>query len=810
MSSSSWSWWQPGWWWQSEGSSWPWTQSSDSKKPRQGGWSTQEGGWQHNPAPDGFVIRSPFPSPKLLGDGVFHALRKEAHDTYGVVNLKIRGRDSTAGRQQTRRQGTTTCQLVIVGRECRAVFKMFRKAAQDAGLEIPSLPHIRVPAELDEEPCDPLPPHPDGDDKRLPPDPDGDDKRGEGACGHSSGGGLPPTSKAEQHQGTSGGGLPATSEAGQHQGTSGGGLPPTSEAEQSEQQTGGQDTSCGADFEVDYGGSSSSESDEGELVPFADKENVDNAARPREDLPSPPLPIISSACVEAGKRRGLDGIAQQLLCNLCTTKIVALGTELFKVAFCTTSLGRNHQVRDALPLQLMTLWPWRSHVRVYFVDYNQDEELCKFIFDTCTEMLDVGFLQYARCVERKSWHASICKNGAHFWAAGWADMLVNLDGDRIIGPDLPLHIFEHLNIYHKGPVRVGHYSSTADTGTYGTIAIPTKLFIHMKGYNEEFLPCGFQDTELLQRAAAAQATVVKVSSSNCVGTSLPNDIGNDWKMQSKVKNANVDIKDMQERGKILKFGHMDQLNRTMAQDHIRMYGPVQRNCRQSWMPVAVQPLASRPTSLPPPPSASTTTAVVPAPVAASVQRIRFVSFGWHNLARSYPRSAEAKKLSRYRSGKPSHVQVREASDAVGWRFDICIPAQEYFDVEIPPAARGHLGFHDGHMGRLLTRDPPGDPSALVHIISFLRWRLRDIRTPTITIGSYCFDGSVESVAFTWVLIKVVAALGYVPMDPIYLGRQTSWEDIPCAICEQCRPEASGENRQKCVALLRELVEQRGH
>jgi hypothetical protein len=98
---------------------------------------------------------------------------------------------------------------------------------------------------------------------------------------------------------------------------------------------------------------------------------------------------------------------QELLCNQGTAKVVAPGMQMFKVAFCTTSVGRDHQVRDALPVQSMMLWLWRAHVRVYFVDYNEGTDLCQFIFDTCFEMLQAGFLQYARCSERNSWHASI-------------------------------------------------------------------------------------------------------------------------------------------------------------------------------------------------------------------------------------------------------------------------------------------------------------------------------------------------------------------------------------------------------------------
>jgi hypothetical protein len=46
-----------------------------TKRKREGGWSQQEGGWRNNPAPDAFVVKSPYPSIKPLGEGVFNRLR---------------------------------------------------------------------------------------------------------------------------------------------------------------------------------------------------------------------------------------------------------------------------------------------------------------------------------------------------------------------------------------------------------------------------------------------------------------------------------------------------------------------------------------------------------------------------------------------------------------------------------------------------------------------------------------------------------------------------------------------------------------
>jgi hypothetical protein len=137
---------------------------------------------------------------------------------------------------------------------------------------------------------------------------------------------------------------------------------------------------------------------------------------------------------------------------------------------------------------------------------------------------------------RNSWHASICKNGVHYWAAeDGCHVLINLDGDRLIGADLPSHVVNTFGDRSGPENMVVHYSNTNDTGTYGATAINRTLFQYMRGYNELFLPCGMQDTELITRAKAAGAKYVHCKDSRIVGCCVPNDPSGDWAMQSKFK-----------------------------------------------------------------------------------------------------------------------------------------------------------------------------------------------------------------------------------------------------------------------------------
>ena len=84
-------------------------------------------------------------------------------------------------------------------------------------------------------------------------------------------------------------------------------------------------------------------------------------------------------------------------------------------------------------------------------------------------------------------------------------------------------------------------------------------------------------------------------------------------------------------------------------------------------------------------------------------------------------------------------------------------------------------------------------------------RLIQVTMPTITLGCYCDDGSIESVSLTWFLLHVLEALGYVAMEPIYLGRQSTWPSVPCQrgaqACVECRPDTDSEARRGLKAML---------
>ena len=93
----------------------------------------------------------------------------------------------------------------------------------------------------------------------------------------------------------------------------------------------------------------------------------------------------------------------------------------------------------------------------------------------------------------------------------------------------------------------------------------------------------------MARAKSANAEVLHISTRHIVASTLPNGPKGDWKMQPTVKPWNVDAAKLPD-SKMLKFGHMDQLNRSMAAKHTQKFGPVVHNCDDGWRPLVVEPI----------------------------------------------------------------------------------------------------------------------------------------------------------------------------------------------------------------------------
>eukprot|EP00445_Apocalathium_hangoei_P029022 CAMPEP_0203924996 /NCGR_PEP_ID=MMETSP0359-20131031/64701_1 /ASSEMBLY_ACC=CAM_ASM_000338 /TAXON_ID=268821 /ORGANISM="Scrippsiella Hangoei, Strain SHTV-5" /LENGTH=484 /DNA_ID=CAMNT_0050853331 /DNA_START=89 /DNA_END=1543 /DNA_ORIENTATION=+ len=162
------------------------------------------------------------------------------------------------------------------------------------------------------------------------------------------------------------------------------------------------------------------------------------------------------------------------------------------VALCITTKNRLWQLRRALPLNLLHCWPHRRWTTIHIVDFGSTDETLEWIMSRCRAAIDAGLLKVYYTDRQPFWHASIAKNTAHMVAT--EDIVVNLDGDNLIGPNFPVDV---VNRFVQDGYSVLQYED--GDGTCGRIACSRGDFVRIRGYDEDAYPMGAQDVDLVHR-----------------------------------------------------------------------------------------------------------------------------------------------------------------------------------------------------------------------------------------------------------------------------------------------------------------------
>ena len=204
-------------------------------------------------------------------------------------------------------------------------------------------------------------------------------------------------------------------------------------------------------------------------------------------------------------------------------------TQSFRsIALCTATKNRLWQLRHTLVPNLVAMWPHRGWVRYYIADFGSTDNTIDFILNTCQPFIRQGMLKVYMTPEhtldecRSSrmdghyWHASICKNAIHTQAV--EDILVNFDGDNLMGYEFPLHVDDQ---FQQG-AGVVHYSNRHQ-GTYGCIAYYRADFEYIRGYDEDAFPMGSQDADIIERLVKLGKVQKNVKDSELV-KAIPNTI----------------------------------------------------------------------------------------------------------------------------------------------------------------------------------------------------------------------------------------------------------------------------------------------
>ena len=226
------------------------------------------------------------------------------------------------------------------------------------------------------------------------------------------------------------------------------------------------------------------------------------------------------------------------------------------VWFCAACFRRGWQLRKAILPNLLFLYPWRSCARICLVLFRSEESDAdiQWVWQYARPAIQCGPLLVAHTDLPQGWHASVAKNTSHKLAieehrrkqgspADAPQFLINLDCDNITGPSFMDGL---KTLLPTVPVQGCIHAVGKDPGTTGRVGLWATQFIRIGGYDEDMLPMGYQDVDLLRRCNRLCSTKPCYMKGADVGLSVPNHLTDKKAARGfeKVRNMRPDLANM--------------------------------------------------------------------------------------------------------------------------------------------------------------------------------------------------------------------------------------------------------------------------
>ena len=172
------------------------------------------------------------------------------------------------------------------------------------------------------------------------------------------------------------------------------------------------------------------------------------------------------------------------------------------VCFCTSIKDRLWQIKQTLPSNLRNLE--NTDHRIAIADYGSNDGLEGWLGST--GIIDSPNLIYQKFdIGEFSWSSPVAKNLASSLAPdGYG--IFNLDADNFVTINDVEKIFDLLN----NDQVVHQFSGKWGDGSFGRIGLPPQMFAELSGYEERFLPMGYQDADILTRAEKRGLNVINL------------------------------------------------------------------------------------------------------------------------------------------------------------------------------------------------------------------------------------------------------------------------------------------------------------
>jgi glycosyltransferase involved in cell wall biosynthesis len=169
-----------------------------------------------------------------------------------------------------------------------------------------------------------------------------------------------------------------------------------------------------------------------------------------------------------------------------------------QLSFCISCKNRMWQIKETLLQNLKDNVRFKSIVEFVLVDFGSKDGLREWVLSNCLKEINEGYLNYYYTDRLPNWHACATKNTAHLFSRG--KIVTNLDCDNFTGKNGGRHVLDCFTRY-KMPIVVHQFSGDFEDGSFGRISVERKYFLELGGYDEEFAPMAYQDSDLILRFA---------------------------------------------------------------------------------------------------------------------------------------------------------------------------------------------------------------------------------------------------------------------------------------------------------------------
>jgi len=168
--------------------------------------------------------------------------------------------------------------------------------------------------------------------------------------------------------------------------------------------------------------------------------------------------------------------------------------KFYTISLCITCMNRLFHLKETIAQNIEDNAAY-PNIEFVLIDYNSQDGLEEYVKENLMPYIEKGILNYYKTTEPKKFHASYAKNLSHALAQG--AIVCNLDGDNFTGKDFAFYLNHLFN--QKGENNIYQFFKRPYWGTVGRLAFYKPNFFKLGGYDEDLLPIGHEDLDLVNR-----------------------------------------------------------------------------------------------------------------------------------------------------------------------------------------------------------------------------------------------------------------------------------------------------------------------